>query len=103
MPTLLSLDRRVVNSGGDFVDRDRENLFPALEGPAADLGAHVQQLWNDMNAMRTYLLHHQPTTVHQANPDRQGAIEHAVTAFVMDGSGWVTRDAAVDVSDSGST
>jgi hypothetical protein len=60
MPTLLTPDRQVVNSRGDFVDRDRQNLIPALERCVADLCAYSQKLWNDMTAMPTYLLHDQP-------------------------------------------
>jgi len=57
-----------VNSRGDFVDRDRQNLIPALERCLADLCAYGQQLWNDVNAMRTYLLHDQPPSRWEGQP-----------------------------------
>jgi hypothetical protein len=71
MPTLLNPDRQVVNSRADFLDHDRRNLIPALERSIADLCAYGQQLWNDVNAMRTYLLHHQPPTHRAGQPARQ--------------------------------
>ncbi len=51
---------QVVNSRGDVLDHDRQNLIPALERSQGDTCAFGQQLANDMNAMRIHLLHHQP-------------------------------------------
>ncbi len=67
-PTLLNPNRQVVHSRGDFVNRDRQNLIPALERCVAALCAYGQQLWNDVNAMRTSLIRDQPPSGWEGQP-----------------------------------
>ncbi len=127
MPTLRNPDRQVVNSRGDFVDRDRQNLIPALERCVADLCAYGRQLGNDMFAMRTHLLHDQPpsrwegqqvgqpqgdlggdgqpttTTSDQAvgaADDADGPV--AWSAWIAAGAGWATVGAVAGLPGPGS-
>ena len=72
LPDLLDPERQVVSSRGDWVDHNRKDLIPALEGSIAELCAYGQRLWNDANDMRTYLLRHQPdASPATEDPDRE--------------------------------
>jgi hypothetical protein len=88
MPELLDPDRMVVSSRGDLVDHDRQRMISGLEQAIRELCTYGQRMWNDLNAMRAYLLESLPpisvsarTATSPTGPDDEQGWQNWINAY----------------------
>ncbi len=71
MRALSDPDRQALGSRGDWFDHDRGDLIPSVGQFVADVCALRATVVDDVNAMRTSLLHHQPPSDCDCHPIAQ--------------------------------